>query len=412
MTGVPRGAQSSARSQLPSDLADQSVAVVSPRPWSDFIAGPLAALGAAAVTWVIFAVPPMLMWLRSNDTGSVTESVLAVAATVWLMAQGLPMPVDGIMITLVPWGLGVVIALILFAAGRWAARVAVVSRRASAVRVTVAAAITYALVTVAIATALGQPGPAPGRVLVTAAVLSAVSLGLGVFSRSGQLHELRVQVPPILRHLLAAGMMGVWVWVLAGAVLVAGALIVDTSLARSLEMLGWGEGADFGGVIAMLAITIGYLPVAIGWTISYAIGPGFIPAAQVTVGPYSTEALPALPALPYFSALPEIPPTGTAVLPLIGVCAGILAAVALRRRGLRGGVLIAASVGAIGISAVVLAGLLLASSGALGIDALGAIGPNTLPVIGVACALWALGYLIVVLLGLRTDHQHARVKRE
>ncbi|MFY9331960.1 MAG: DUF6350 family protein [Candidatus Nanopelagicales bacterium] len=361
-------------------------------PWPVLLAGPIAAIGGTAVTWVLFGIPPLLLWFTSTNTGAVADSVMGVAATVWLGAQGVPMVVDGVTITLVPWGLGALILLVLFAAGRWAARVAVIERRSTALGLAAVAAVTYALLAVGASALLDQSDQAPGRVLLTTFVVGGIGVGLGVLSYGGHLRTWLTHVAAPVRHVCAAGIVGFMVWVGAGAALVGIALLAD-----SATLLDVGSGIDVAALIAAIVLAIGYLPVAVGWAISYGIGAGFVPVGGVTVGPFSTEVVPALPPLPLFSALPVSPPAGSAMLPVVGIIAGVLGAAVLRRRGLSGRSLLAAALGAVCVSALLLTIVLVASSGALGSNQLDAIGPNIIPAVGVACGLWAVGYLIVVL---------------
>ena len=410
VTGASRG--------LPPDQSDESrtparpdadaVTVARGSGWPAGVAGAVAALGATAIVWVAFLVLPALVWFTAENSGAFNDSVLVVAAQAFWAAQGLPVALGDVTITLLPWGWAIVIAVILFASGRWAGRVSSAAGLIPTAIVVSAATAVYCALGLGLAWFIGPPAPAPGRLLLTGVILGGVCLTLGVKSYQGQLRQTVQKIPRNILHCVAAGLTGFLVWVVAGGVLV-GVAAVGVAMAPggsgSGPIAAFG-GLDVGGLVAVTAIALGYLPVAIGWAVSYGLGVGFAPIAEATVSPFSALALPELPALPYFTMMPVPPPPGAAALPLVGVLAGVLAAGLLRRRNLRGVHLVVGSLLSLMVSAVLLLGLLIAASGDLGSNRLAGIGPHVVSAVGVACLLWVLGYLIVVVPTLWSDHAH------
>jgi len=70
--------------------------------WPAGVAGAVAALGATAIVWVAFLVLPALVWLTAENSGAFNDSVLVVAAQAFWAAQGLPVALGDVTITLLP----------------------------------------------------------------------------------------------------------------------------------------------------------------------------------------------------------------------------------------------------------------------------------------------------------------------
>ena len=155
-------------------------------------------------------------------------------------------------------------------------------------------------------------------------------------------------------------------------------------------------GPDVSGGLLLVVLTLAYVPTAIMWSMAYLLGPGISLGVGVAVSPFAETASASLPGFPMLAALPSQPPTAGAALPVLGVVAGALAGLALRRRGHVGlsgcGLTLAAS-GLVGIA--VAAGAWLAT-GSLGTTTLVALGPSPALVAGAAALLTALGSTAVV----------------
>ncbi|MDP4887283.1 MAG: hypothetical protein NWQ96_00425, partial [Candidatus Nanopelagicales bacterium] len=125
VTGASRGLSpdQSGESRTPARPDADAVTVARGSAWPAGVAGAVAALGATAVVWVAFLFLPALVWFTAENSGAFNDSVLVVAAQAFWAAQGLPVALGDVTITLLPWGWAIVIAVILFASGRWAGRV-------------------------------------------------------------------------------------------------------------------------------------------------------------------------------------------------------------------------------------------------------------------------------------------------
>ena len=153
--------------------------------------------------------------------------------------------------------------------------------------------------------------------------------------------------------------------------------------------------AGVSGLLLLAALTLGYLPIAVVWSMAYLLGPGITVSVGTIVSPYVDPSTAALPGVPLLAALPSQPPAGAFLLPLLGVGAGALAGALLRRRGQTGahGSLVAAGA-ALATGAVVAIAAWLAS-GSLGTTTLQGLGPAVLPVALAAAVLTAVGAVAV-----------------
>jgi hypothetical protein len=367
------------------------------RAWPLVAAGPVAAAGATALSWVLFSVPVFAVWLSAESTDLTWDEVLSICGQVWLAAQGVSMSIFDIPITWLPWGLGAIIVALLYFAGRWAVRVSAATRPSEILIVVLGGALAYAGLATAVSTWVVPTSAGPGRVLVMSAGVAIVALGLGAVNGAQLRPQLLAEIPVALRRVFASATVAVGTWITVGALSLGIALVVSSSDAlRLVTELD----PDAAGFLALTLITIGYLPSAVMWAVSYLAGTGFTLVDSTVVsplsGPVATDAASALPGIPLFAVIPGTAPPLLQAAPVLGLVAGLLGGLVLRRRGARGWPLLGEAALAIAIACAALAVLLRASSGSLGVDRLVAVGPNLAPTIGVACVLWAVGYLIVV----------------
>jgi hypothetical protein len=149
------------------------------------------------------------------------------------------------------------------------------------------------------------------------------------------------------------------------------------------------------GLLLLAALTLGYLPVAVMWSLAYLLGPGVTVSVGTVVSPYAETATAALPGFPLLAALPDQPPSGAVALPLLAVAAGAVAGAFLRRRGhvgLRGCLV---SAGAAIATGAALAAMEWLASGSLGTTTLQGLGAAALPVALAGAALVGLGAIAV-----------------
>ena len=367
------------------------------RAWPLAVAGPVAAAGATALSWVLFAAPVFAVWLSADTTDLTWDEVVGISGQVWLGAQGVPMSIFDIPITWLPWGLGALIVALLYLAGRWAVRVSAASRPSEIFVVAMGGALTYAGAATAVSAWVVSTSVGPGRVLVMSAGGALLALGAGAISGARLWPLLLAEIPAALRRVFASATVAVGIWIMVGALGLAVALVLSSSDAHRLvtEL-----DPDAAGLLALTLITIGYLPSAVMWAVSYLAGTGFTLVDATVVsplsGPVASDAASALPGVPLFAVIPGVAPPLLQAAPVLGLLAGLLGGLVLRRRGGHGWPLLGEAALAIAIAAGAMTVLLAASSGSLGVDRLADIGPNLASTIGVACVLWTVGYLIVI----------------
>ncbi|MFM9135580.1 MAG: DUF6350 family protein [bacterium] len=355
-----------------------------PAPLPLVVAGALAGVAAAGLGLVLLGMPVLLAWLLAPDIEEPWFVMVEVAAGAWLAGQGLPPRIDGVVITLLPYGLGLAACLMLFLAGRWAARASSAARPVEALVVAVSGALAYgACAAVVAALARGVAVP-PTRALATTAAIAAVTIAWGACTTPALRGQTVGRLPaPVRASAAAAGITMSGLLVAGCVLLLVGLLLHAAQVGVLVDLLV----ADLSSAILVAGLSLGYLPNLIAWSMATVLGTG-VQASGVAL---ESAALPAFPPL---AALPVDLP-GSFALPLLAVAAGMLGGAALRRRGMTGGDGILAGLGAsalVGATTVLLVQL---SSGALGTDRLAHVGPD--PVMaGAWAAGLALGGMLVV----------------
>jgi hypothetical protein len=362
------------------------------------VAAITAALWAAAVGLLVVGALVVLGWAVSGRGEDGIGTALGATGVVWLVAHHAPVATEsGATITLLPLALTALPVLLLHRAGRWAARITATTATPDAVLLVVAATATYAGIALGIAqvSSIGGAGVPDLAALGWSALVAAIGLGWGVASGAGLLAPLAERVPPTARRAaVVAGVAG-------GALVVASAAVAVVALvARWSTVTGLERQVAPGALeaVELLLVSIAYLPNLLLWTLSYLAGPGFAAGGGTTVDPFSAAGA-LLPGIPVLGAIPVDAPALAPLLLLLPVAAGVLGALALRRRGPAGlgaecgQVLLGAlAVGAVAALASAFAG------GALGSARLAQLGPHAWQT-GLALAgLVAAGGLLVALI--------------
>ncbi len=201
-------------------------------------------------------------------------------------------------------------------------------------------------------------------------------------------------VPRALVDVPAAALTAVLVLVIAAALALGTMIVVHADeIARVLGGLGLGAA---GGLLVM-ALSLGYLPVALMWTIAYLLGPGFAVSSTATISAFGPAGSAALPGLPILAAVPPDPPGGAVLLPLVGVVAGAVMGSLLRRRDWTGLPGLAVAAAAAALAGLGLAALALVCSGSLGSASLSLLGPAPIYVGLAAFGTTLLGSAVVVI---------------
>jgi hypothetical protein len=358
----------------------------------------MAVLGGAAAalaSWILCAGVTIFGWLAA-EPGSL-GGALQLGTLLWLLSNGVGVLVGAIPVTLVPWGATVVIAFMISRFAAASARQIRPEQRASPGLISVVTVAAYQLPVLVGAVLWGEPWRAPGR---WAAVIGVYLLAAwwGSSRSLGSSHRTlgakRATVPlwsrAIPRAVLTAQLV----------MLVAGAAVLVTGLWMNLqrvEALHQALHPGVAGGIALLLIQLAFVPNALIWSGSYALGSGFSLGAGSVVAPAATQ-LGMVPGIPLLGALPSTGPGDLAQLwwLVAGAVAGAVACwVALGSRPALRPDQASLAGGACGLLAgAVFTGLAWAASGDLGTLRLAGIGPRLFPLLVMAGTTMGLAGLI------------------
>jgi hypothetical protein len=336
--------------------------------------GALLASGWALVAGLALAsLPGLVVWIGDGADAPVSEP-LRIGAAVWLAAHRVGLSVEGTNIQLIPGGLSVLIALLIYRAARWAAHVSgVVGGRASA-GVLAPVVLTYAAGggIVAGLSATERVAATPQSALLWTLLLAACAAGLGIIREVDLARPLLGRFAPWQRTAVRAAGAAVAALIATGAALVAVSGVVH---ADQIGAMAARLDPDLPGVFVLGVITAAIVPNAVVWAAAYALGPGFAVGADTSVTPGGVE-LGLVPALPPLAALPTDDPSALGWLVLAApVVAGVLAGVVIRRRTATLQDAALCVVLTIGLAAVTMAVLAALSGGPGGAGRLSVIGP-------------------------------------
>jgi hypothetical protein len=346
-------------------------------PWATWL---VAAAWAAGVGYLGSLALVLILGQELAATGQ--SSVL-----LWLASHQATLisPVGAI--SLLPLGLTAVVLLIWRRAGRWL-DVQSLSRKGSRRGTVILCVATYVAIAVAAAFATGSNE-------IHASVFATV-VGATSFALLGIWWGFRKEAPDRLRlpNAVAGGAVAAAWFVLVGAVVIVIAVIFGFA---EMGPARQGLSDDLVGQLGVLAVEIAYLPNLVLWAAAYATGSGFATGGEQVVSPFATGPV-VLPDLPILAVIPSEQPSWTAMLPIVILVGGWVAAVVaqrrapvrgLKRRLVRAGVL----AGLVWVFWVVAGAL---ASGSLGDGRLEQVGPVfgtafiAAVLIGVGAVIWAL----------------------
>ncbi len=354
------------------------------------VAGAAAGTAAAVFSYLALVVVALAAWMLDPSGSQEWTEMLEVASGAWLASLGQAPTVAGVTLSLLPLGFAILPIIAVIAATRWATDASAVARRGEAVAVALSVGASFAVVAAVVAAMSRNLSVSPVRTALVAGLACAALAAWVVLRRAGlvSLDALPIDV----RDALAASVTALLGLTVAASLLLAVAIIgnFDEMTALLVEL-----DAGASGLLLLAALTLGYLPLAVVWSMAYLLGPGITVSVGTIVSPYVDPASAALPGFPLLAALPAQPPTGAILLPLFGVAAGALAGALLRRRGQTGlhGCLVAG--GAALATGVVVAIASLLASGSLGSTTLQSLGPAPIPVSLAAVVLVAVGAVAV-----------------
>ncbi|GGK77115.1 hypothetical protein Sme01_42890 [Sphaerisporangium melleum] len=318
------------------------------------VSGMLAAAWTLGVGLAVLTTLTLIGWIAA-PRGAFTQGlpgVFRVACGVWLAAHHAGFAIPGGRVGLLPLGLTVLPAALLYRAALWMARdadlrlrlparlpkgstkdLAKARRRAQLVLIAqagISLAAPYALLAGAVALAAQNEVTQPfvGEALLSHLVLAFAAGSLATARTIGPWRSMLRLLPERPRSVVAGTAVALSIMLAAGLALVLGAVVADFGQIQQLsELLAPG----FVGGALLLLVEVLYLFNFVIWGMAYISGPGFALGAGTLVAPTGVQ-LGAVPALPVLGALPDsgtTPPwlMGVLAVPFIaGALAGVLVA--------------------------------------------------------------------------------------
>lgn len=251
-------------------------------------------------------------------------------------------------ITLMPWGLTVIAAMVLFVVGRN------LSRRVTGVLAQVLAGFIFvglytgSLTAAAAITQTVGLSFDPIRTFVTVGLVSTVSVAIGMvtggyptlFRPGRKLSGRKLSVPKPSGPKLSGPELLVFTTTRALAATfvvlgVASFILLFAFLASFSEVLQLFNDLNPGvsGFLALTVLSLGYLPVIVVWTLAYVVGAGVTIGPDVMVSPFIAVTAPTqLPPFPPLAVLPETSGALSWLLPSIIIVVGVVVGLNISRQ--------------------------------------------------------------------------------
>ncbi|WP_214327012.1 cell division protein PerM [Nonomuraea sediminis] len=318
------------------------------------VSGMLAAAATLGVGLAALTTLTLVGWIAApkGTLGSGLPGVFRTAAQVWLAAHHAGFAIPGGRVGLLPLGLTVLPAVLLYRAGRWMARdadlrlrlparlpknspreKASARRRAQLVLVVqagVSLAAPYALLAGLIALVARNEITQPfiGEALLSHFVLAFLAGALATARTIGPWGAMLRLLPERVRAVTVGTAVATAILLATGLLLVLAALVVNFGQVRDLTSV---LSPGFVGGLLLLLIQVLYLLNAVVWGSAYIAGPGFAVGSGTLVAPTGVQ-LGTVPSLPMLGALPDsgsVPGWVMAVIALpflAGAVAGVMVA--------------------------------------------------------------------------------------
>ncbi|MDR8408671.1 DUF6350 family protein [Nonomuraea sp. 3-1Str] len=319
------------------------------------VSGMLAAAATLGVGLAALTTLTLVGWIAapSGALGSGLPGVFRTAAQIWLAAHHAGFAMPGGRVGLLPLGLVVLPAILLYRAARWMARDADLRlrlparlpknsprekanarRRAQLVLVAqagVSLAAPYALLAGLIALVARNDVTQPfiGEALLSHFTLAFLAGSVATARTIGPWRAMLRLLPERVRALTVGTAVATAVLLVAGFALVLVAVVLNFGQVRELTNV---LSPGFVGGLLLLLVQLLYLLNVVIWALSYIAGPGFAIGTGTLVAPTGVQ-LGTVPSLPLLGALPDsgtVPAWMMAVVAL-PFAAGALAGVVVAR---------------------------------------------------------------------------------
>ncbi|MGI5284072.1 DUF6350 family protein [Nonomuraea polychroma] len=366
------------------------------------VSGMLAAACTLGVGLAALTTLTLVGWIAAprGTLGSGLPGVFRTAAQLWLAAHHAGFAIPGGRVGLLPLGLIILPAVLLYRAGRWMARdadlrlrlparlpknspreQAQARRRAQLVLVVqagVSLAAPYALLAGLIALVASNEITQPfiGEALFSHFVLAFLAGALATARMIGPWRVMLKLLPERVRALTVGTAVATALLLVAGLALVLVAVVLNFDQVAELSSV---LSPGFVGGVLLVLLQLLYLLNVVIWASSYIAGPGFAIGADTLVAPTGVQ-LGTVPSLPLLGALPESGPVSAWMMAVIALpfAAGAVAGVMVARIAPSPSYEAAPLWGFLtGVSTGVVAGALAAlSGGPIGGGRLAAVGPS------------------------------------
>jgi hypothetical protein len=318
------------------------------------VSGMLAAAWTLGVGLAVLTTLTLIGWIAAprGAFGQGLPGVFRAACQVWLAAHHAGFAIPGGSVGLLPLGLTVLPAALLYRAAMWMARdadlrlrlparlpkgstkdLANARRRAQLVLIAqagISLAAPYALLAgmIALVAQNNVTQPFVGQALLSHLVLAFVAGSLATARTIGPWRSMLRLLPERARSVVVGTAVALSTMLLAGLVLVLGAVVMNFGQVERLSAL---LAPGFVGGLLLLLVETLYLLNFVVWGMAYISGPGFALGTGTLVAPTGVQ-LGAMPALPVLGALPESGVTspwlmGVLAIPFVaGAIAGVVVA--------------------------------------------------------------------------------------
>ena len=352
-----------------------------------------------SITWAIFYVLSVILvtvfitaivllpsLLFGGDRPVSVKWYLDAITWGWLVMNGVPPKLGSATITLIPWGLAVIPWALLFRAGR-----SFSARTAHGVRwYMLGGSIMVVIYVVAISAAARFTTSINVSFSDSWALIVSVSMGVSAILigiiRGAPIY-FGARIPPLVLFVVRRGAGVVLALLGLAAILLALRLLINFNSAMDLFV---GLSPGWSGILGIIALSLGYLPVLVVWSAAYIVGAGFSIGPDVMVSPFIPVTAPTqLPPFPPLVAIPETAGALAWTLPALVIVIGVLWGAGISRGLRKESALIRMLVGfAIAfVGSAIFYCLALLSLGNLGDVRLVALGPD--PLLS-ASLLWIL----------------------